>query len=97
MKELKEFDKATDALADKFVLKYFGKDYIYNDDYYFVGNDEDREVLSINDYFFNLDRMVDALRYKATEKQLFDYYDKELDCHLKDKEMEINFRNYLKK
>ena len=96
-KELKNWDKATDELAKVFIEKYFGKNYIYDDDYYWIGSqDKDREVLAVNDYFFNLDRIVNAIRYNATEKQLFDYYDKEVEFALKNKEMKINFRNYIK-
>ena len=97
MKELEKFDNATDALAKKFVDKYFGKDYIYDDDYYWVGSqDQDREVLAVGDYFFNLEMIVDALRYKATEKQLFDYYDMELELGMKEEEIEVNFKNFVK-
>lgn len=90
---LKQFDDATDKLADAFVKKYFGKDY----EYFWIGSqNKDREVLVINDYFFNLGRIVDALRYKATEKQLFGYQDKESRLAMEDKGMKVNFKNYIK-
>jgi len=97
MKELKQFDLACDELAIKFVNKYFGKDYLFDDDYYWIGSDdEDREVLAVGDYFFNLDMIVDALRYKATKKDLFDYYDMEIELSYKEEKPEINFRNFIK-
>lgn len=94
-KALTEFDNATDSLAEVFVKKYFGKEYIEDDTSYWIGSqDDDREVLRVGDYFFNLDRIIDALRYNATSKQLFNYYDLEVDS---EKELKINFKNYLKK
>lgn len=96
MKELKNFDKATDALAKVFVEKYFGKDYKEDDDYYWIGiNDEDREVLSIGDYFFNLDDIVNFIRYKYTEKEMFKYYDYRLDNDTRNKYL-TNIKNWKK-
>ena len=89
-KQLKQFDKATDKLAEAFVKKYFDKP----SDVYWVGNDEDREVLIVNDYFFSLNRIVEAIRYDATEEQLFDYYDLEVEAG--EKGLKVNFRNYIK-
>ena len=95
MKELKQFDEATDTLAEKFIKKYFGEGYVYNEDYYWVGiNDEDREVLAVGDYFFNLEDIVSFLRYNYTEKELFEYYDYALDKSYR--EAGINIRNYKK-
>jgi len=93
---LREYDNATDNLAKKFVAKYFYKDYVFDRDFYWVGNDEDQEVLAVSDFFFNLNRIVDALRYKATKKQLFDYHEKELELAMKNKKMKYNFKNYIK-
>ena len=78
IKELKLFDIATDVLTKCFVKKYFGEEYI--DDWYFVGTqDEDREILAINDYFFNLSDIVSFLRYNYSVKELFKYYDYALE------------------
>lgn len=94
---LKQFDEATNELAIMFVEKYFSKDYVFDDDFYWVGSqDEDREVLAVGDYFFNLERIVDAIRYKATKKQLFDFYDTELERLHKNIKGEINFKIYVK-
>ena len=96
MKELEKFDNAADALAKKFVDKYFGKDYIYDDDYYWVGSqDQDREVLAVGDYFFSLEDIVNFIRYKFTEKEMFEYYDYALAKSLKEK-VGINIRNWKK-
>ena len=88
---LKQFDDVTDELAKYFVEKYFGKDFLFDNDYYFVGSqDEDREVLAVNDYFFNLEDIVSFIRYKYTIKELFEYY----DYALENKKNIINIKNW---
>lgn len=57
---------------------------------YWVGNDIGG-ILEISDYYFSFDRMKEALELNATEKQLFDYYDLELE-----EKIDINFKNYVK-
>ena len=105
MKELKqqehyllEYDIAVDALAECFIKKYFGKEFTFeDDDCCWIGSqDSDRETLCINDYYFNIDRIVDALRYSASSKKLFEYYDMEVNSAFKEENIEINFRNFLK-
>lgn len=89
-KQLANWEKAVIALTELFVGEYFDKEA----DWYFVGDDIGG-VLVVNDYFFNLDRIVEAIKYKATEKQLFDFYDLELQNLAIKKQMEMNFRNYI--
>jgi len=94
LNKLKQFDKATDELAKFFVKKYFGNDCLEN--YYWVGSqDEDKEVLAINDYFFNLTDIVSYLRYDYTEDEVLEYYDYALDRITKD-EVCINIKNWKK-
>jgi len=79
MKILEQFDKATDDLAKEFVEKYFGEGLV-DDDYFWVGSqDEDREVLCVNDDFFNLEDIVRILRYDYNTKQVLEFYDNRLD------------------
>jgi len=89
-KELRIWDWATDRLVEAFIEKYFDDP----SSVFWVGNDNDKDVLAVNDYFFSLERIVDALRYNATPKQLFDYCDLELEA--REKELKVNFRNYIK-
>ena len=91
MSILKNWESETNILADIFVERYFESP----SDVYWVG-EEVGGCLLVNDYFFNLDRILDALKYKASEKQLFDYYDKEIEFSLKNKKMKYNFKNYIK-
>ena len=91
---LKEYDLAVDNLAKYFIKKYFGKDYSLEDDAFWIGSlDEDREVLAVNDYFFNLENIVDFLRYNYTKGEMFAYYGYELDCYDKHKSP-INIKNW---
>lgn len=57
---------------------------------YWIGNDIGG-VLEISDYYFSFDRMKEALELNATEKQLFDYYDLEVEG-----KPDMNFKNYVK-
>ena len=91
---LKEYDLAVDNLAKYFIKKYFGKDYSFEDDAFWIGSlDEDREVLAVGDYFFNLEDIVDYVRYNYSKKKVFAYYDYALDCYNKHKKP-INIKNW---
>lgn len=98
-KDIEVWERKTDYLATLFVYKYFGEDA----DYYWIGDDIGG-VIEVNDYYFDLDRMREALKYGATKKKLFAYYDLELEMGMKKKFKEksitemigVNFRNYLK-
>ena len=91
-KTLLDWEKATENLKDEFLKKYFD---CLPDDVWWIG--ETFDVLAVNDYFFNLDRIYEALKYNASSKNLFEFYDIELEFAKKEKPMETNFRNYLKK
>jgi len=88
--KLKEYDLIVDNLVKEFVEKYFDKDYIFDKDYYWVGQDEDREVLAVSDYFFNIEDIISFIRYEYTEKEIFDYYEYRLD----EKKSPINIKNW---
>ena len=89
--KLTKFNKAVDELTEFFVKKYFDKDA----DFYFI-SDEREGVLSVNDYFFNLEDIITSIRFNATEKQLFEWYDMALTASLENKELKTNYRNFLK-
>jgi len=91
-KELvKNWETATQAIANRFVAKYFGKT-----SYSEWISDEIGGCISIGDYYFSLDRMIETLKYNATRKKLFEYYDYELGRGMVDKKPEINFKNFVK-
>lgn len=96
---INEWEHHTEGLAEEFARKYFGKD---NENWWVAG--EIGGVLCVNDHFFNLDRIIEALKYRATITQLFMYYELELEAGMKKpyKEKSIteiigyNFKSYLK-
>lgn len=92
IKEISEFNKVVDTLTILFIAKYFD---IKTADYYWIADDKSG-VLSINDYFFSLTRIYEAIKYNASSKKLFEYYDEELNCSMKNKPMDMNFVNYVK-
>lgn len=92
-KVVENWEKATQELAEVFAKKYF-KDY----DYFWVG-DRIGDVFCVEYYFFGLDRMREALEYKATFDQLIDYYELELeniDGNGQPERPLANFKNYVK-
>ena len=91
--KLTNWEKETNILRNIFIEKYFGEVDEY--DFWWIG-EEIGGTLAVNDYFFNLERILDALRYNASKKKFFDYYDEELKLQMKDKKMKYNFEHYLK-
>jgi len=89
---LKNWEKETQKIADYFLKKYFKG---YDPEWWWVA-DLVGEILFVNDYFFNLERIVEAIRFDASEKDLFDFYELELDCIIKGKQVDTNFYYYLK-
>ena len=114
MKEIKDWNIATNKVTTLFIKKYFGdcdvgwiKNYYWADDGveftagdgsddgirlsgYWIGNDIGG-TLEVCDYFFSFDRMKEALELDATEDQLFEYYDLELD---REGKVGYSFRNF---
>ena len=92
VKELIEWEKVSQKLAKFFIKKYYGDDL---SDCWWVGEDIGG-VLVVNDDFYSLDRIVDAVKFDATYDQLCDYNDYEMECIDDKKEKTINFRNFVK-
>lgn len=93
-KELTAWNKATMDLTILFISRYFPD---YEDDAYWIGQ-EIGGVLSINDFYFDLPRIKEAIEYNATSDQLIDYYyaETKMDDNLNIIPLKVNFRNYLK-
>ena len=90
---LRNWEKATQELINYFLKKYFTeKD--YEPDWYWIA-DEIGGTLFVNDYFFNLEDIVQFLRYEYTAKDMFAYYDYALDNAKKNKIL-INIQNWKK-
>jgi len=67
---LENWEKATKELTDFFINFYFGK--TVRTDWYWVG-EETGGCLFINDYFFDLNDIVDFIRYNYSKKDMFAY------------------------
>ena len=91
-KATNDLAKATNALAQEFCTKYFE-----TDDWYWVGYPEDiGGVLEVADYFFGLDRIVDALEINCSYELLIQFYNYEMDRD-KDKSLpRSNFKTWVK-
>ena len=89
---LGNWEKVTWELGNYFVERYFGDDIT---DMFWI-SDIIGDILVVNDYFFSLDFIREAIKYNATSRQLFDFYDLKLEFDTQDKPMEINFRNFIK-
>ena len=91
MKEIKNWEIATQAIADEFVRKYYGKDI---SEAYWIG-DEVGDVFVANDHFWNVSNMIDALKYKCSSKRLFEWYDLAFDAGMEGRPCQ-NLRTYAK-
>jgi len=89
--DLHTWEIATNDLALHFERKYFGR--LDEDSYWVV--DGIGGTYAIADYFFSLSDMVDYLRYRYTEEQMFEHYEYALDKGMKD-ELPICIRDWKK-
>ena len=70
MESINKYEQACNALVQDFIDKYYTGS---KQDYHWAG-DEIGGVLCIGDEFWNVNNVVDSLKYKPTEEQLFDWY-----------------------
>lgn len=82
---------ASDEVAVFFAEYYFGNDI---SDFYWVADDIGG-VCVINDYFFDLNDMVDFLCYRYSKKKMFEYYEYRLEC-ANSWDTGVNIRDYKK-
>jgi len=93
-KIVKQWEEVSDLVAGCFILRYFS-DSLDNINKYWFNGDKGTTIV-INNYAFDLERMIEALKLEATSKQLFDFYDIELLFSQKDKSVGITFEDYVK-
>jgi hypothetical protein len=93
---IQKWRNATEELAQVFTEKYFPAEEYGK--YTFWAGDEIGGVFCVSDYFFDVDRMIEALELGATFEQIGDYVNMELEhCEENsDKPMPVNFKNYVK-
>ena len=82
------WEHSTQELTNHFIKKYFGND----TENYWVA-DEVGSVLFVNDYFFDLNTIIDFLRYKYSKDKMFEYYDYQLNCY-STSEPCVNIKHY---
>lgn len=85
---LKNYQQAIEAIADAFVKKYYGKDISVQ-----YWTDEIGGIFVANDYYWNIDNMVDALRFKCSKERLFEWYELSLEAGMEGRPFQ-NLRNY---
>ena len=90
-RELQAFEHQTQRVTDRFIEKYFGD---VTESWWVA--DEIGGTLYVGDYFFSLHDILNALRYKASKKKMFAYYDYTLERAMEGKGIEYNLKNYLK-
>ncbi len=84
---INNYEKSCKDLVDKINNLYFDGeadiDWVSDD----IGG-----AVTISDYFLDIDFMLTALKYNATKKQFFDYYDLVIE---KEGKQDVNFKNYI--
>lgn len=73
MKELNAYYKAIEDLTKLFCRKYFKDIYEYDPSDWVNG--EIGGVIWINDYWFNMRDIENAIKFKATKKEVLEYYE----------------------
>jgi hypothetical protein len=84
---LKEWERATENLKEYFISKYFTET-----EAWWV-SDEIGGVLYVNDHFFNLEDIVDYIRYNYSKDKMFENYEYKMKC-IEEKVIPINIKNY---
>ena len=81
-KFIKYYEKACQELTLEFIEKYFCDDEIRpeNVDYYWIG-DNIGGTLSINDYFLDMELMVEVMKAGLILDRFFDFYDYRSKCY----------------
>ena len=90
---VENWKRATKQLAEAFVTKYYGEKAVLC--MFWIG-DEIGDILCINDDFYNVDRMVQALELNATYEQLAEFSEYECECREQGKDKKINFKKFVK-
>lgn len=72
--DLEFYYQACNEVAKMFTKQYFCDKYITDLDEWWVAGDVGG-VICINDYFWNMEDMVEALKVGVSKKTLFEYYD----------------------
>jgi len=95
---LQKYEDSCERLVWDFFYKYWlsGKDKIQKDeiDYYWVA-DQVGGTLSVNDYFFNMDDIVQAMRLKPSREQFFAYQSYCIDQAMEKDGIRYNLKSWI--
>lgn len=90
-KLLASYKRSCDNIAKEFIKRYYTYDDGSFQDYTWI---DIGGTCNIGDYYWNLDNMIDAIKYNYTEEKLIEYYDYSLEQYEK-KGFNINMKNFL--
>lgn len=90
--QLSEWEAATNKMVEAWLAHHFP--YADLRDYHWVC-DCIGDVLCFGAYFFNVEFIVDSIRYGATFDQIDEYYWAELDEMMEGRKMPVNFKNFI--
>lgn len=79
-KKLRNYYNAVEELTKHFCNKYFKDVYEYNINDWaggYIGG-----IICINDYYFDFKNIEIAIKYKATKRELFGYYDESYERYI---------------
>lgn len=91
-KALTQWEEATQAFAEYFRDRYFSK----NAESWWVA-EEIGDVYVISDYFFDLQTMVDFVKYSYSSKDMFEYYDYSLEVQTTCRTTPVCIRDWKKR
>lgn len=88
-KKLIVWQKATNALAQEFINKYFnGSDWEWIDE---IGGN-----LDVRQYVFNFNRIIEVIETNCSYELLIQFYDYEIKCYYDKKLPKYNFKTWVK-
>lgn len=76
---LTNYELACESIALEFTLQYYAD---VDSEFYWIG-DQVGGLLSVNDEFYDMQFMVEALRLKIGVKKMFEYYEYKMDPKVK--------------
>lgn len=92
---LKEYNLLAEKVANEFIKKYLPEE---PNDIRWVENAENevKHTFMISDYYFDVSLALEAITINASEKQLFDYYDYQIECAQEECKVDLGISNYVK-
>lgn len=93
-KPLRNYQKACNQLAAHFIGDYFDDCTLTYNDFDWVGDDIGG-VLHVNDFYFSMSDIYEAMKLKPEKDKFFDYYYYCLDCSIKGESPNYNLKSFI--